>query len=105
VVLCYIEEKEGGVFMRYRFVRFPGGKSKAITFSYDDGVRDDLHFTEIIDRYGLKATFNVNTDLIPTQSGELRLTAEELLQMVGISTNWPPTVHCILLPAKPLLWI
>lgn len=69
--------------MRYRFVRFPGVKSKAITLSYDDGVRDDLHFTEIIDRYGLKATFNVNTDLIPTQSGELRLTAEELLQMVG----------------------
>lgn len=69
--------------MRYRFVRFPGGKSKAITLSYDDGVRDDLRFVEIIDQYGLKATFNVNTDLIPEQTGELRLTAEELLQMVG----------------------
>ena len=69
--------------MRYRFARFPGGKSKAITLSYDDGVRDDLRFVEIIDQYGLKATFNVNTDLIPEQTGELRLTAEELLQMVG----------------------
>ena len=69
--------------MRYRFARFPGGRSKAITLSYDDGVRDDLRFVQIIDQYGLKATFNVNTDLIPAQTGELRLTAEELLQMVG----------------------
>ncbi len=69
--------------MRYRFARFPGGKSKAITLSYDDGCRDDLQFTQIINKYGLKATFNVNSDLIPIQGGEWRLTAEELLQMVG----------------------
>ena len=25
--------------MRYQFLRFPGGKPKAVTFSYDDGSR------------------------------------------------------------------
>ena len=64
--------------MRYRFARFPGGKSKAITISYDDGCRHDLQFTQIINKYGLKATFNVNSDLIPIQGGQWRLTAEEL---------------------------
>lgn len=28
--------------MRYRLMRFPGGKAKAVTFSYDDGDRGDL---------------------------------------------------------------
>ena len=37
------------------------GKSKAITFSFDDGVRQDKKCVEILDRYGLKATFNLNT--------------------------------------------
>ena len=26
--------------MRNRFLRFPGGKPKAVTFSYDDGERE-----------------------------------------------------------------
>ena len=28
--------------MRYRFLRFPGGKTKAVTFIYDDGCRQDI---------------------------------------------------------------
>jgi len=36
---------------------------KAVTFSYDDGVLQDLRLVEILNRYGLKATFNVNAGL------------------------------------------
>ena len=36
---------------------------KAVTFSYDDGVEQDLHLLEILNKYGLKATFNLNTGL------------------------------------------
>ena len=36
---------------------------KAITFSYDDGVEQDLHLLEILNKYNLKATFNLNTGL------------------------------------------
>ena len=29
--------------MRYRFMRYPGGKPKAVTFSYDDGFWFDVN--------------------------------------------------------------
>jgi len=47
--------------MPYRFLRFPGGKCKAVTLSYDDGATEDIPFLEIINRYGLKCTFNLNS--------------------------------------------
>ena len=45
--------------MKYNFLRFPEGKSKAITLSYDDGSRHDIRFLETINKYGLKCTFNL----------------------------------------------
>lgn len=38
------------------------GKKKAITFSYDDGVVQDRRLIELLDKYGLKATFNLNSE-------------------------------------------
>lgn len=40
------------------------GKNKAITFSYDDGVTQDVRLIEIFNKYGLKATFNLNSELL-----------------------------------------
>ena len=40
------------------------GKKKAITFSYDDTVTQDIRLIEILDKYGLKATFNLNSGLL-----------------------------------------
>ena len=40
------------------------GKMKALTFSFDDGVTQDRRLIEILDKYGLKATFNINTALL-----------------------------------------
>ena len=45
------------------FMRFPGNRPKAFTLSYDDGVEQDIKFIEICDKYGLKATFNLNAGL------------------------------------------
>ena len=64
--------------MNYRFLRFPDGKQKAVTFSYDDGCRDDIRLVEILDRYKIKCTFNINSACIPEKDGEWRLTAEEI---------------------------
>ena len=44
---------------------------KAITFSYDDGIEMDLHLLEILNKYGLKATFNLNTGLDGTNDSWL----------------------------------
>ena len=48
--------------MRSVFMRYPGGRAKALTFSYDDGVIQDKRLAEIFDKYGMKATFNFNNE-------------------------------------------
>ena len=45
------------------FMRFPGFKPKALTLSYDDGVRQDKRLIAIMQKYGLKGTFNLNGGL------------------------------------------
>lgn len=40
------------------------GKNKAITFSYDDGIIQDIRLIEIFNKYNLKATFNINSELL-----------------------------------------
>lgn len=39
------------------------GKMKALTFSYDDGVTQDKRLIKILNKYGLKCTFNINSGL------------------------------------------
>ena len=65
--------------MRYRFARFPGGKLKAVTFSYDDGVNQDLRLADILSKHGMKGTFNVNSGMFgdKTRFG-YRLSPEEI---------------------------
>ncbi len=46
--------------MRYKYLRFPGGKPKAVTFSYDDGCFADERMAKTLAKYGLKGTFNLN---------------------------------------------
>lgn len=38
------------------------GKLKAVTFSYDDGTTQDIQLVELLNRYNLKCTFNLNSD-------------------------------------------
>ncbi len=46
--------------VNHKFMRFPGGKFKAFSMSYDDGVGTDLRLMEIMRQNGLKGTFNLN---------------------------------------------
>ncbi len=43
---------------------YPGGKRKAFNFSFDDGVVQDIRFVQMLNRYGLKGTFNLNYGLM-----------------------------------------
>jgi peptidoglycan/xylan/chitin deacetylase (PgdA/CDA1 family) len=47
-------------------------KFKAITFSYDDGVTQDKRLIDIFDKYGLKATFNLNSALLGKEGSLVR---------------------------------
>lgn len=48
------------------------GKNKALTFSYDDGVTQDIRLIEIFNKYGLKATFNLNSELLGKPNSLIR---------------------------------
>ena len=39
------------------------GRRKALTFSYDDGVEQDIRLAGLFDHYGLKCTFNLNSGI------------------------------------------
>ena len=41
--------------MKYIFLRFPEGKFKAVTLSYDDGQYHDVRLAQTLDKYGIKA--------------------------------------------------
>ncbi len=43
-------------------LRFPEGKKKAVTLSYDDGVDQDQHLIELLKQYNMKGTFNISSD-------------------------------------------
>lgn len=68
--------------MRYRFLRFPGGVRKAVTFSYDDGIQHDIRLAQTLDRYGIKCTFNINSGFISETGGEHRLSAQEIQEHI-----------------------
>jgi len=54
--------------MNYRFLRFPQGRIKAVTLSYDDGCYQDIRFSKILNKYGLKGTFNLNSSFIGNEN-------------------------------------
>ena len=69
--------------MRYRYLAFPGGKQKAVTFSYDDGVKQDIRLAEAFDKYGVKGTFNINSSLVKKGEGDgYHLTFEQIKEHI-----------------------
>lgn len=71
-----------------RYLCFPGGKRKALTFSYDDGVEEDIRLADIFRKYNLKATFNLNSGTFgpddgsnPTNRKHRKLSRREALEV------------------------
>ena len=44
---------------------YPGGKKKVFTVSYDDGVIQDVRFVKLLNKYGIKGTFNLFQQEVP----------------------------------------
>lgn len=60
--------------MRSVFMRYPNGKGKAVTFSYDDGCPTDRRLAELFDKYHMKGTFNFNS----SRMGMCKFSNEEI---------------------------
>lgn len=44
-------------------MKLKDGKSKVLTLSYDDGVVQDIRLMGILDKHGIRGTFNINTGM------------------------------------------
>ncbi len=73
---------KGGMKVKYHFLRFPEGKEKALTLSYDDGHENDRRLIEIANRYGIKVTLNINSGMFGHEPYG-RLTAQELKEITA----------------------
>lgn len=82
------------------YMRFPGGKPKALTFSYDDGVYQDLRLLSVFDQYGLKGTFNINSGSFGDAPGDRksgRMTREDVCKAYQ-NTGHEVAVHAFTHP-------
>jgi hypothetical protein len=71
---------------------FPEGKAKALTMSYDDGKIQDERLIQIFDKYGIKATFNLNSGQFSKKEGEGRLTKNQVLSLYK-NKNFEVALH------------
>ena len=46
---------------------YPFGKAKAFNVTYDDGILQDVRFVELLNKYNLKGTFNLNSGLMENE--------------------------------------
>lgn len=49
--------------MKRAAMMFPGGRFRAFTMSYDDGVEQDIKLIALMKKHGVKGTFNLNSGL------------------------------------------
>ena len=73
--------------MTRSFMRWPGFKLKALTLSYDDGVVFDRKLIEILDKNGIKGTFNINSGLFAPEAGGRRLSRDEAYELYANSPH------------------
>ncbi len=78
---------------------FPGFRIKALTLSYDDGVRSDIKLVNLLNRYGVKATFNLNSGLMGKEGGGKvgRLSYEEC-QALYVPSGHEVAIHTLTHP-------
>ena len=69
--------------MNYIQLRFPDGKPKAFTISYDDGYIYDLKLADIIDHHGIKCTFNIVSGALRGDWGPEHLTTEGIKSLIA----------------------
>ena len=73
--------------MKYTFMRFPQFRYKAVTLSYDDNVVYDKKLLKIIDEYGLKCTFNLNSGRFSENDGGRMMTEKETKSLFADSVH------------------
>jgi peptidoglycan/xylan/chitin deacetylase (PgdA/CDA1 family) len=72
---------------------FPQGKNKALILSYDDGRSEDRQLVQLMNKYGLKGTFHLNSNKLGTAGYLTSTEVKELFtghEVSVHSANHPP---------------
>lgn len=97
-------------------MRYPEGRAKALTLSYDDGVEQDIELIAKMKKHGIKGTFNYNTGEFAAEGtiyekGRIhrRMTAEAVRQLItesGMEAASHSLTHPFLtdIPVEAVLW-
>lgn len=72
---------------QYINLRFPGFRHKAVTLSYDDGPVYDERLVAILDKNGMKCTFNLNSGCFAPGDTYQRMTKERALALFSNSPH------------------
>ena len=90
-------------------MRFPNGLRKALTLSYDDGVEQDRQLIPILDKHGIRATFNLNSGcwapegtVYPAGQIHRRMTLAQAKDTYD-TTRHEVAVHCLTHASLPEL--
>jgi len=67
--------------MQINFNLFPGGRPKALTMSYDDGVEQDIRLIEIFNKHGIKGAFHINGGMLGKSGGRKRIAREDIAKV------------------------
>ncbi len=68
-----------------KFIRFPQGRQKAFTLSYDDGVVADKTLIQYLNKYNARCTFNLNSGLFDTRGRHNSMTEDECYQTFSVA--------------------
>lgn len=79
------------------------GRKKALTFSYDDGIAQDIRFTQLLNKYGMKGTFNLNSGLMNdsgawTTDNGINIRRLTPTEAVEVYKGHEIAVHCVTHP-------
>lgn len=75
------------------FLRFPGFKYKALTLSYDDGLKSYKRLVDIMLKYGLKSTFNLNSGFMLDGVDTNRILSPDEAVDLYVPTGMEVAVH------------
>ena len=73
-------------------MRFPGGKPKALTLSYDDGTKFDERLVSIMSARGILGTFNLNSGIMPDEKSDHHVAKNEVRSLY-LDTGNEVAVH------------
>lgn len=75
-------------------ILFKNGMAKCVTLSYDDGKIFDKKLVDILNRHGLRCTFNLNSGLLNTSAGTGNNTMSlEQAQQLFIGSHHEVAIH------------